>query len=163
MLLIYCSNITLQQKYSHLSKANFVFYLPTYLPTYLSIYLWLCSPFWDLYCFLGFLILYTVGRTPWTGDQPVARPLRTCRTTQTQNKRIQTSMTWVGFESTIPAFERGKTVHALDGSATVIGAFVLIRIYKINKKEKWKSILEDVFGIWETERQCFVFSCFLPR
>jgi hypothetical protein len=24
-----------------------------------------------------FLILYTVGRTPWTGDQPVARPLPT--------------------------------------------------------------------------------------
>jgi hypothetical protein len=28
---------------------------------------------------------YTVGRTPWTGDQPVARPLPTHRTTQTQN------------------------------------------------------------------------------
>jgi hypothetical protein len=24
-----------------------------------------------------FLILYTVGTTPWTGDQPVARPLPT--------------------------------------------------------------------------------------
>jgi hypothetical protein len=28
-----------------------------------------------------------VGRTPWTGDQPVARPLPTHRTTRTQNKR----------------------------------------------------------------------------
>jgi hypothetical protein len=27
------------------------------------------------------------GRTPWTGDQPVARPLPTHRTTLTQNKR----------------------------------------------------------------------------
>jgi hypothetical protein len=27
----------------------------------------------------------------------------------------------VGFESTIPAFERAKTVHALDRAATVIG------------------------------------------
>jgi hypothetical protein len=26
----------------------------------------------------------------------------------------------VGFESTIPVFERAKTVHALDGAATVI-------------------------------------------
>jgi hypothetical protein len=27
-----------------------------------------------------FLVLYTVGRTPWTGDEPVARPLPTHRT-----------------------------------------------------------------------------------
>jgi hypothetical protein len=27
----------------------------------------------------------------------------------------------VGFEPTIPVFERPKTVHALDGAATVIG------------------------------------------
>jgi hypothetical protein len=27
----------------------------------------------------------------------------------------------VGFEPTIPAFERAKTVHALDRAATVIG------------------------------------------
>jgi hypothetical protein len=27
----------------------------------------------------------------------------------------------VGFERTIPAFERAKTVHALDRAATVIG------------------------------------------
>jgi hypothetical protein len=35
---------------------------------------------------------YTDGRTPWTSDQPVARPLPTQRKTQTQNKRTQTSM-----------------------------------------------------------------------
>jgi hypothetical protein len=40
----------------------------------------------DLGRFLNFLILYTVGRTPWTGDQPVARPLPKHRTTK-QNKR----------------------------------------------------------------------------
>jgi hypothetical protein len=28
-------------------------------------------------------------------------------------------MPWVGFEPTIPGAERAKTVHALDGSATV--------------------------------------------
>jgi hypothetical protein len=32
-------------------------------------------------------LLYTDGRTPWTGDQPVARPLPTRRATQTQNKQ----------------------------------------------------------------------------
>jgi hypothetical protein len=36
----------------------------------------------------NFLNLYTVGRTPWTGDQPVARPLPV----QTQDKRTQTPM-----------------------------------------------------------------------
>jgi hypothetical protein len=40
----------------------------------------------------SFLFLYTVGRTPWTRNQPVARPLPTHRTKQTQNKRKQTSM-----------------------------------------------------------------------
>jgi hypothetical protein len=30
-------------------------------------------------------------------------------------------MPLVGFEPTIPAFERAKTVHALDRAATVIG------------------------------------------
>jgi hypothetical protein len=33
----------------------------------------------------------------------------------------QTSKPWVGFEPTIPASERAKTVHALDCSATVTG------------------------------------------
>jgi hypothetical protein len=65
--------------------------------------------------FFSFLILYTVGRAPWTEDQPVARPLPAHRTAQTQNKRTQTSMPRVGFETTIPVFERAKTVHTLDG------------------------------------------------
>jgi hypothetical protein len=36
------------------------------------------------------LIIFTDGRTPWTGDQLVARPLPTLRTTRTQNKSIHT-------------------------------------------------------------------------
>jgi hypothetical protein len=55
------------------------------------IYLWLYSLLLDLGCFLNFLILYTVGGNPWTGDQPVARPLPIHRTTKTQNKLRQTS------------------------------------------------------------------------
>jgi hypothetical protein len=42
-------------------------------------------------------------------------------TTQTQNKRVQTSMPRVVFEPTIPVFKWTKTVHALDRAATVIG------------------------------------------
>jgi hypothetical protein len=45
----------------------------------LSVCLWLCKPLLDLDRFFSFLILYTVGRSPWTGDQPVARPLPTHR------------------------------------------------------------------------------------
>jgi hypothetical protein len=37
----------------------------------------------------------------------------------------------MGFEPTIPAFERAKTVHALDGAATVIGKHKPIIIKKI--------------------------------
>jgi hypothetical protein len=68
----------------------------------------------------GFLILYAVSRTPWTGGRSVARPLSTHTTTLTQNKLRQTFMLHVGFESTVPVFERPKTVHALASAATVI-------------------------------------------
>jgi hypothetical protein len=85
----------------------------------LSISLWFynpCGP-WPLFQFFN---LYTVGRTPWTGDQPVAMLLYTHRTTQIQNKRTQTSIPWVGFEPTIQVFEWTKTVHALVRAAIVI-------------------------------------------
>jgi hypothetical protein len=72
---------------------------------------------WSLFQFFN---LYIAGRTPWTGDQPVARPL------PTQNKRTETSMTQVGFELTIPVFEGAKTVYALDSAVTVIGWRTLI-------------------------------------
>jgi hypothetical protein len=74
-----------------------------------SIYLWLYSPCepWPLFQFLN---LYAVGRTTWTEDLRDARPLPTHRTTQTRNKRTQTSMPRVGFEPTIPVFERAKTL-----------------------------------------------------
>jgi hypothetical protein len=35
-------------------------------------------------------------------------------------------MPGVGFEPTIPVFERAKRVHALDRAATVIGYFVAV-------------------------------------
>jgi hypothetical protein len=52
----------------------------------------------------------------WGSDRSKAH-----RTTQTQNKRTQTSMPQVGLEPTIPVLERAKTVHALDRAAAVIG------------------------------------------
>jgi uncharacterized SAM-binding protein YcdF (DUF218 family) len=95
---------------------------------------------WPLFTFL---ILYTGGRTPWTGVQPVARHLPKHRTTQTQNKRIHTPnihalsgfrthnhcvraneessrLRPLGYRDRL-ASEQAKTVHALDRSATVAG------------------------------------------
>jgi hypothetical protein len=77
-------------------------------------------PLWILTVFFQLLNEYTVGRTPWKGEQPVTRLLPTHRRKQTQNKRTQTPMPRVGFEPTIPAFRRAKRVHALDGAATTI-------------------------------------------
>jgi hypothetical protein len=69
-------------------------FLPLYLFTlfqgfvlfwfYLSIYLWLYSPLLGLRRFFSFLIFYTVGNTPWTEYQPVARPLPAHKTAQTE-------------------------------------------------------------------------------
>jgi hypothetical protein len=78
------------------------------------------QPFIEPGRFFSFIILHTVGRTPWTGDEPVARPLPIHRTTQTQNKRTQTFMSREGFESTIIMFERAMTVHVIDSAARVI-------------------------------------------
>jgi hypothetical protein len=78
------------------------------------------QPFVGPWPLFSFLILYTVGRTPWRGDQPVARPLPTHRTTQTQDKRTQTSMPRVGFEPTTPVFEPARTVYSVDRAAIVI-------------------------------------------
>jgi hypothetical protein len=65
------------------------------------------QPLWALAAF-QFPDLFTIGRTPWTSDQLVARPLPKPRT--------------VGFEPTITVSERVKTVHALDRVATVTGS-----------------------------------------
>jgi hypothetical protein len=69
--------------------------------------------------FFNFLI-FTVGKTSSTGDQPVPSQGRYLHAgQQKQNKRTRTSMPQVGFEPTIPVFKWAKMVHVLDGAATV--------------------------------------------
>jgi hypothetical protein len=66
---------------AQLSKESFFFPLalqPTFGP-------WPTSM--KLCVSLQFTRSWTFGRTPWTGDQLVARPLHKHRTNQTQNKR----------------------------------------------------------------------------
>jgi hypothetical protein len=79
------------------------------------------QPFVGRWPLFSFLIFYTVGKTPWTGDQPFVRPLPTHTRQHKQNKHKQTSILQVGFEPTIPAFERAKTVNTLDSAATAVG------------------------------------------
>jgi hypothetical protein len=54
------------------------------------------QPFVGPWPIFQFRNVYTVGRTPWTGDQPVTRPLPTHTTTQTQFKRTHrhTCLEW---------------------------------------------------------------------
>jgi hypothetical protein len=51
----------------------------------------------------SFVILYSVSRTPYREDQPISRPLPTCRGQWKQNKYTQTSMPLMGFQPTTPA------------------------------------------------------------
>jgi hypothetical protein len=97
------------------------------LNTYLSFSIAL-QPLWTLAAFSVSWSIQ-VGRTPWTGDQLVARLLPTHRTTQAE-KSTQISMPRVGFD-TIPAFGRAKPVHALERSVTVI---CLILTYSCTNK-----------------------------
>jgi hypothetical protein len=105
----------------------------------MSIYLWPYSPLLDLGRFFS-LLMYTqsVGLLGCGFRPSQGRSLPTHMTAQTQNTRIQTSMPHMGFEATIPASERAKTIHALDSAATVIGILpcrelrtVTIRVVRI--------------------------------
>jgi hypothetical protein len=74
---------------------------------------------WPLFRFLN-LFTQLVGLLGRGISPSQVRYLHTGQA-QTQNKRKQTSMPPVGFEHTIPAFEREKTIHAFDRAATAIG------------------------------------------
>jgi hypothetical protein len=89
------------------------------------------QPLWTLPHF-QLLNLYTVGRIPWTGDHPFVMSLVTRRTTQTQNKRTQTSMPKAGFEPTIPVCERAKTIYVIDRAANVIGEIIVLLLLTQN-------------------------------
>jgi hypothetical protein len=86
-----------------------------------SILLWLYSPLLGFGRLFSFLIyIQSVGLLV-QGISP-SQGLYLHTEEYKQNKLTQTSMPRVGFELTTPVFERGKTVHALDRAATVIGA-----------------------------------------
>jgi hypothetical protein len=81
---------------------------------YLALALQLFDGPWPLF---SFLILYRVGRTPWTGNLPVARPLPILKTTQRQNKYtgIYDPSVWMGFEPMILVFRRREFMPVIGG------------------------------------------------
>jgi hypothetical protein len=84
------------------------------------------------------LDLHTIGRTPWTSDRSIAKPLPKYRTTPQKNAHThthQTSMPEVGFEPTITASEIAKTVHALETRNNVHITMCLETIYELQLKE----------------------------
>jgi hypothetical protein len=74
-------NPSKRERSTHGSFVSAIFIIMIISTWILSIYLWLYNPR-GLFQFLN---LYTVGRTPWMGDQPVTRQLPKHRTTQAQN------------------------------------------------------------------------------
>jgi hypothetical protein len=81
---------------------------------------WLYSPLGPCPLIFSFMIiLQTVGLL----GRVISSSQGLCLNTGQHKHRInaythQTSVLWVGFEPTIPASERAKTVHALDRAAT---------------------------------------------
>jgi hypothetical protein len=71
----------------------------------LSICLWLHNPCGPRPLF-QFLNLYTAGRTPWTGDEPVSR-LRPTHRTSTQNERTDICAS-TGIRTHEPSVRNGK-------------------------------------------------------
>jgi hypothetical protein len=61
-----------------------------YLLSWNILFHWLYSPLGLCPLLSSFMIIFADGRTPWTSDQLVARPLPLFRTTQTQNKHMHT-------------------------------------------------------------------------
>jgi hypothetical protein len=58
--------------------------------TYINIFHWFYSPIGSWPLIFSLMIIVTDGRTPWTSDQLVTRPLPKHRTTRTQNEHIHT-------------------------------------------------------------------------
>jgi hypothetical protein len=88
------------------------------IPLWLFIYVWLDVLIWN-YVYIQFpvvvvMLLFCCSGTIWN--------------TNTEKTHTQTPMPLVGFEPTIAAFERAKTVHTSDSAATVIGMICSLEV-----------------------------------
>jgi hypothetical protein len=114
VLLVCFKLITFLFQIFHLSSTSFKSHTFKLSPFYSHfICLWLYSPYgpWPLFQFLN---PYAVCRTPWTGDQPVARPLPTHRI----NAHRHPCLEW---DSNPPSQCWSLRRRLLDRAAAVIG------------------------------------------
>jgi hypothetical protein len=100
-------------------------------------------------------ILWTVGRTPWTGVQPVARPLPTQGNTNIEETRTDIL---VGSEPTIPVFEWAKAFYALDRSVTVTGKFRALMSFFLWTYQEACVTTENIYSVYcNVGKFCYVF------
>jgi hypothetical protein len=115
-----------------------------YPSIHLSIYLWLYGPLLGLGRFFSSSFTQSVGLL----GRGIS-PSQGCYLHTGQHKQIertQTFMPQMGFEPTIPVFERAKTVHALDRATTAIGLVWCSSMYEIkcvgSRKRGWAASRE---------------------
>jgi hypothetical protein len=118
--------------------------IDSYIYIYIYIFFFFCCHLgvhiwhsWNALFHFSFLIVgHSVGLLG-LGIGPVARPVSTHTTVQAHIKSRQT-MPLLGFEPTIPAFEKAKTVHALDRAATANGlSLIYIKIFCNGEWKLW--------------------------
>jgi hypothetical protein len=106
--------------------------------------------------FLSFLIYTQSAELLWRLISPSQG-----RYLHTEQHKDRYPCFWVGFEHMIPVFERAKTVHELDRSATVIGARQLYSSHYIFLAETRGSLwilclkLSNVIGMLDTYKPHF--------
>jgi hypothetical protein len=109
------SQVTKDRENHAIKKIIYFFFLWRYSPN-----LGLGLPPWNYPLHFGLLNLrHPIGLLGRVISSSQGLYLYTNKEKRTYTHKHQTSMSWVGFEPTIPAFERSKTVHALDRSTTV--------------------------------------------
>jgi hypothetical protein len=84
---------------------------------------------WSLFQFRN--LFYTVGRTPWTSDQPIARSLPAHRTTQTQIKAHALS----GIQTHDPSVRANEDSSYLNRATRVTGRISTVYFYKFGLEE----------------------------
>jgi hypothetical protein len=99
----------------------------------------------NIHMLLIFFILYTVGRIRPSQGLYLHREQHKHRT-KADNTDIHAL---IGFEPTIPASEREKSVHALDRAATVINPFNVIKTFNVSLNvivyNTWNLIIEEYY------------------
>jgi hypothetical protein len=91
------------------------------------------------------VFLDPVGRTNWTADQSISRPLPTHIATQ-HNEHIQMSLPAVGLEITSPIFELAKIALTLGRSTTVMSKKIFVRF----KVAMARTIRMPSYGMWRS-------------